>query len=1299
MSGEYSEDRLVQKTTADYFERELGWESVYAFNTETFGEGGTLGRRHDGEVVLVRHLRRKLEELNPGHPDSAYRQAIDQLTAVDASKSPLQTNRALYTLVRDGVPVRYKTADGKWHQPRLGVIDFAEPDNNHFLVVRELYIQGPVYRRRPDLIGFVNGLPLLFIELKRTDKSVQVAYEENLSDYLDTIPHLFHHNALCMLSNGDEARVGTFTAAFDFFHPWKRLDEADPGVVDWQTMLLGLCDKRRFLDVVENYILFDDSPGGGTVKAMAANHQYLGVERAFTAVQDRDVRAGRLGVFWHTQGSGKSYSMVFLSQKVHRKLRGDFTFVILTDREDLDEQITNTFVGCGTVEAKKAAHATSGLHLKQLLQENHRFIFTLIQKFNQDDDQPYTERRDLIIIADEAHRTQYGKLAEAMRRVLPGASYIAFTGTPLMKSAEDQLTREIFGEYVSKYDFRQALEDGATVPLFYDNRGEKLALATADLNQRIAEEIEKHTLDPDQDEKLRRALGRDYHVLTADERLDRIARDLVAHLGQRWETGKAMLVTLDKLTAVRMHRRIVDHWATELDRQRQRLARREADAVAAEVELAGHDEDTRVRVRIVHQEKVETARAKLEWLESTEICVVVSESQGEVQQFASWGHDIVPHRAKIKQRDLDEEFKNPAHPFRLAIVCAMWLTGFDVPSLATLYLDKPMKDHTLMQAIARANRRAEGKNNGHIVDYNGVLRSLRAALAKYGEGEGAGGEGVGCGGDGSDSGEHPARELDALLADYIEAVERCETHLAECGFELKKLVEAVDFAKIALLSATNEASAVNAVSRSEETRGRFQILAREVFKKRKALVSEPELTKPYRRRADAIAAIYRKVEANQETADISQVMRALHGVVSEAITHRGPTRLPGAESGKIFDISHIDFDRLRREFARLPHQNTTLRTLQDAIDQRLRQMLRQNPLRMDFYRRYREIVDAYNRETDRVTIERTFEELMRFVGTLDDEARRAAREGLDEEHLAIFDLLVRTKGELATRQRNRVKQVAESLLEAIRAELAKLDHWKEKRQTQALVQTLIHDHLYDETTGLPLEVYNDNEVETLAEMVYLHVYQHYDGALEPPLAVAAGGEGTTASHRPVTAPSQGEDRTPAKVVPFPSPPLRRLAADEVAPFVDAVPILELEVAAGGFSDQQLVADRGEVEWVALGGRTRPAPGLFVAKVVGESMNRRIPSGAWCLWRANPTGTRSGKVILAQHRSIDDPETGGNYTVKRYQSEKVGEDGGGWRHSRIVLQPDSDDPAFAPLVFEADEAEGLRVVAELVEVLG
>ena len=382
-----------------------------------------------------------------------------------------------------------------WCGRRLRLFDFDDPTNNHFLCVRELWVRGDLYRKRTDIIGFVNGLPLLFIECKNIHKNLKTAFEKNFSDYLDTIPHIFHHNAIVMFGNGEKAKIGTISSKWEHFHEWKRLAEQEPGAVDMETLLKGVCDKRNFLDLLENFILFDESRGEPK-KILAKNHQFLGVNRAIDAVRDRKINMGKLGVFWHTQGAGKSYSMVMLTRKVHRKLGGNFTFLLLTDRDDLDTQLYKTFAGCGVVDNdREQCRASSGEHLGRLLAEHKAYIFSLVQKFNRnvDPSEGYTLRDDIIVITDEAHRTQYGTLALNMRNALPNASFMGFTGTPLFK--DDEITRRVFGDYVSTYDFQRAVEDKATVPLYYDARGEKLGLDIGDINERIAQKLEELETD------------------------------------------------------------------------------------------------------------------------------------------------------------------------------------------------------------------------------------------------------------------------------------------------------------------------------------------------------------------------------------------------------------------------------------------------------------------------------------------------------------------------------------------------------------------------------------------------------------------------------------------------------------------------------------------------------------------------------------------------------------------------------------------------------------------------------------
>ena len=1061
----YSEDTLVQQTTADYLEERLGWESVYAYNAETFGLDGTLGRTGEEEVVLTRYLRQTLDALNPGLPGEAVDNAIRAIVQVSAAQSTLQTNQEKYDLLRNGVKVTYRGPRGGMETRTLRVFDFDDPENNDFLAVRELWIKGPLYRRRADLVGFVNGVPLLFVEMKNIHRNVRRPYDENLADYQDTIPHVFHHNALVVLGNGVDARIGSYSAPFEYFREWKRLDEAEPGVVDMETLLKGVCTKANFLDLFENFVLFDDS-GERLVKVVAQNQQYLGVNRAVRAVEDRQSAGGRLGVFWHTQGAGKSYSMVFFSRKVHRKLGGNFTFLVLCDRDDLDNQIYRTYAGCGVVGEQEEVRAGSGRHLKRLLGQHKAYVFSLIQKFNQDvlPDEPYSERDDIIVIVDEAHRTQYGRLALNQRNALPNALYIAFTGTPLMK--EDEVTRRVFGDYVSRYGFQRAVEDGATVPLYYDARGERLGVVTDDLNERIAEKLDEfETDDVDVERRLERELRRDYHIITAPERLDAIARDFVTHYTTAWESGKAMFIAIDKVTAVRMHGLIQKHWQDHVRRLERRLSR-----------VPGGEE----RVALEGQ---------LAWVKETKIAVVVSEEQGEVAKFRNWGLDIQPHRRLVKEGfetadgeriDVESAFKKDGHTFRVAIVCAMWLTGFDVKSLATLYLDKPLKAHTLMQAIARANRVHEGKNNGLIVDYCGILRNLRSALATFAGHTGA-----------DDGGEEdpPAKPHEELLDELADAIEAVRALLAAQGFRLEEIVEKDGFERNAAIAAAKDV-----VNENDETRKRFEIMARVVFRTFRACLTMQEVH-IHRSVHDAINIVYKSLQEDRDNADISQIIRELHDVVGESINPVDAGQI--RESPATYDISAIDFERLRQEFARSTTQNTHVQNLKAAIEKRLARMLAENPLRTDFQHHFEQLVAGYNLEKDRVTIESTFEALLKFVSKLDDEQERALREGLDEPTLTLFDLL--KKEELTPADIKRIKQVAVDLYARLREELARIRDWDRKQQTRDQVKQTIFDFLYSDETGLP-ESYSDDEITMKSNQVFGHfLTQQQHG-----LALAAG---------------------------------------------------------------------------------------------------------------------------------------------------------------------------------------------------
>lgn len=1060
-----NEDTLVQQTTADYLQDALGWKSIYAYKSETFGPDGTLGRSNDKEIVLVRHLKAALVKFNPDLPEGAYQDALRQLTEAPATQSLIQTNQEKHGLIKNGVDVRFKNEKGELEKRRLKVIDFDHPEKNEFLAVRELWIKGSIYRRRADVVGFINGLPLLFMELKNIHRNLQRAYDENFCDYRDVVPHLFHHNAIVLIGNGLKAKIGSITSKFSHFHEWKRLKEKDPGVVDMETLLKGVCNKETLLDIIENFILFDDS-SGKVAKIVAKNHQYLGVNQAIEAVKNRKALLGKLGVFWHTQGSGKSYSIAFFAYKIRQKLGGNFTFVILTDRDDLDTQIYKTFAGCGLVNNDKdRCRAGSGEDLEKLLRQHKAFVFTLIQKFNKDvdPDNPYSDRDDIIVISDEAHRSQYGRLSLNMRNALKNASFIGFTGTPLFSN--DEQTRKTFGNYVSTYDFQRAVEDNATVPLYYDARGEKLGIATTELNEKIAEKLEQLELeDINIANQLEKELKREYHIVTAQKRLKQIAKDFVIHYSTQWENGKAMLVCIDKITCGKMHKYISIGWKI-------RIKNLERDLT-----------------KITDEQELIYRQRQLAWMKETIVALVVSEEQGEVEKFRKEKIDILPHRKLIKEgfetfdgrrMDMETAFKKPDHPFRVAIVCAMWLTGFDVPSMSTLYLDKPLKAHTLMQAIARANRVNEGKNNGLVVDYCGILKNLRKALATF----------AGHQGNEAIDGNTPQPEVDPvkpdeeLLADLDEAMALIKGFLQERGFRLQDIIEKSGFERNKSIE-----SAKNRINQNDETRKHFEIMAREVFKKFKACITIKAVNS-YRQLYDAINIIYKSLQEDREKADISDILRELRAIVDDAIqVNQGE-----APDDTRYDISKINFDRLRQEFERSPRQNTLTQNLRDAIEKKLNRMVMENPLRTNFQAHYETIVAEYNQEKDSVTIEKTFQALMEFVDALDEESKRAIREGFeDQETLTLYDLL--WKPDLSKKDIERIKKVAKELLNILKTEKLKIDSWWEKESTRDEVKGTIKDFLWADSTGLPVDSYTDEEIDEKTDSVFSYLIQHTQAA-------------------------------------------------------------------------------------------------------------------------------------------------------------------------------------------------------------
>jgi type I restriction enzyme R subunit len=1067
----------VEQAAVELLE-ELGWSTANVME-EVLGAGGTLGRENRGEVVLLRRLRPMLEKLNPGEPAAAIDLAIEELTRDRSAMSLVQANREIYKLLKDDVPVRVTVSDEEGEvDRRIRVIDWNHPEQNDFFLAQQLWVQGETYLRRADLVGFVNGLPLVFIELKGIQQNVESAYRQNFRDYLTAIPQIFWCNALVVLSNGFESRIGSLTGAWDHFKEWKRIEREDePSRVSLEVILRGLCDKGRLLDIAENFTLFSEQKSG-IAKIVGQNHQFLGVNNAIEAAKryqlasrppgvppEKLAERRRLGVFWHTQGSGKSFSMVFFSQKILRKLKGDWTFVIVTDREDLDAQIYKTFVGCGAVpppgKAKKGEHgvqAKTAEHLQQLLTENHRYVFTLIQKFRTDvKGAKYpmlSDRSDIVVIADEAHRSQYDTFALNLRNALPNAAFIGFTGTPLM--AGEEKTREVFGDYVSIYNFRQAIEDNATVPLFYEARIPELQLTNEDLEGDLANLLDESDLDEEQQKKVEREFARQYHLITREDRLDTIAADIVTHFLGLTRGTKAMVVAIDKLTAVRMYDKVKAAWKRK---------RNELGVVPYGDEAA-------------RQERA----AQGAFMDETDMAVVVSQGQNEVETFKKKGLDIASHRQRMLKEDLDTKFKDDKDPLRLVFVCAMWMTGFDVPSCGVVYLDKPMKNHTLMQTIARANRVFEGKVNGLIVDYIGVFRNLQKALAIYGTGSGGGVR----------PGDSPVQPKEAQLDELRAAIGEAKKYAQGRGVDIEGTKNQKGLTRLTRLR-----EGVDKLVNPADVKKAYLDLAGKVDRIYRAFGVDDrknELAPDW----SVLTDLGRGIRGLQTPVDISKVMEAVEKLLDESIDTQGyMIREPTTPYGGHIHLGSIDFAALARFFEKTKLKASTAEAMAVAARQRVDALVRLNPTRRDLREQLEVLIADYNDGARNV--EQFFQELLAFMkDKVRPEEKRGIAEGLTQEEIALHDLLLVDEVKLSAEDRELIKKAARELPKRLAPKLV-ID-WRKTQRARAAVKTVIQDVL-DE--ALP-DAYDKEAYEKLVAAVYEHVYESYWGEGKSKYSEAAG---------------------------------------------------------------------------------------------------------------------------------------------------------------------------------------------------
>lgn len=996
-----TEDMIEQAAIAALEEQHhYGVRHCYTEEPETLPDGS--GRSNKKQVVLPQVLFESLCRINPDIPTETVKTVADELCRTPLSGDLMLTNYGNYQKIRHGIKVEY-TKNGRKTSNILRLVDYTEPENNSFIVVSQMWIRGEINWRRPDLLIFVNGLPMVFIELKNSNIPVKNAYDINLQNYLKDIPYLFNYNQICVLSNAMETRLGSFAAGYEYFFEWLKVENEKENpdrkairenCVSLEYFINGLCKPETLLDYIENFVLYDRR----RTKIIAKNHQFFGVNNVYKAFLNREQLHGKLGVFWHTQGSGKSYSMVMLARKINHKAKGNFTFLIVTDREDLDTQIYKNFLRTEFITDQDNVQPANSKQLREDLKTNKPILFTLIHKFRYDKGKKYpvlSTRDDIIVIVDEAHRTQYKDLAENMRTGLPNALYLAFTGTPLLGSK--RLTNAWFGDYVSEYNFAESIKDNATVPLYYVKRVPEVELQNDFLDSEFADILEEENLTDAEQRRLENHYAREMEVLKRDDRLDAIAQHIVYHFPRRGFRGKGMVVSVDKFTAVRMYEKVQHYWKEEIKKLNSQISK---------------TKDFKEKLRL---------KDIVDYMRKMEMAVVISEDADEEMKFAAEGLAIKPHRERMNQIDengfdIEDNFKDSNHPLQLVFVCAMWLTGFDAPSVSTLYLDKPMKGHTLMQTIARANRVFPGKECGLIIDYLGVFKYLQRALADYASDDGA---------------LAPVKDIQKLYEQLQQAIEMTCTFCISQGVDLSLVVAEDDVFKN--LSEFDDFA--NILIGNDETKNEFCVLANTVeglYESLRPDIFKMKFEPGYK---DAILYLRGIIEGKIRPEKLEAAQVKINALLDQSvITSEEARTYTINENGKELDLSKIDTGELRTQFKQLKNKNLEIANLRKFIEDKLRRMLRRNVTRVAFAERFRNIIDEYNAGGSRN--DDFYEKLIALMEELRTEEERHIKEDLSEEELELFDLL--RKDHLTKEEEKRVKLAAKELYATLLAKRQEL---------------------------------------------------------------------------------------------------------------------------------------------------------------------------------------------------------------------------------------------------------------------
>jgi len=1028
-----SEDQ-IEKAAVKLLKEKYGYRTLNCFTNDVEDLKDKSNRDNKQEVVFLDVLKEYAIKLNSKIPLPVIEQAIEKLTSRRYAMSPVLANKEVYGLIRDGIPVEYEGKNGKIERDKVRVIDFEHPERNDFCDVTQLWIKGESYPRRPDILIYINGLPLVYIELKNSNIKVRNAYDDNLTNCKKDIPLLFQYNAFCVLSNAIATKVGSFTAGWEFFFNWLRAEDEKEKIdkkaienegTSLERLIHGIFRKDRLLNYIENFILYYKN----TDKIVAQNHQFLGVNKAIDSFKERDKKKGKLGVFWHTQGSGKSFSMIFLARKVFDKFAGNYTFVIVTDRDQLEGQIYRNFLETGTVTKNEAAQPKDSAEMRDFLGRNKRIVFTLIQKFRWDKGNEYpllSDRNDIIVIVDEAHRTQYQSLAENMRKGLPKAQYFAFTGTPLL--GKERKTNAWFGDYVSEYNFVQSIDDEATVPLFYQKRVPEVLIQNENLSDEFYQILEDENLDEQAQEKLENEFSKELEIIKRDDRLNTIAKDIVYHFPRRGYLGKGMVVSVDKFTCVKMFDKVQSYWKEEIK------------SLVGEIRKTNDDLQKRKLQKI------------LDYMRSVEMAVVVSEDGDEEKKFQKQNLDIKPHRQKMNTmdengHDLEYRYKEPTDKLQLVFVCAMWLTGFDAPTISTLYLDKPMKDHTLMQTIARANRVTSyaindiPKKNGELVDYYNVFRNLKKALRNYATGN---------------EKDQPVQDKSNLFTLLDDALQQ---GTAFCESIEIKLNEAIDargaFSKVGIFK-----SFADKLLEKDNNWQEFKVYENTISSLYEAC--KPEILESHYRPMIAVFQYLRGVvDGIINQTNIDGIKLRIGDLLDQSIVTANDG-LFGKESqaefqivkkGKLLDLSKINFDKLKEEFKETEFKNIEITVLREFIAKKLGDMLKENSTRTNFAERLQEIINRYN--SGGMATENYYKELVEYTEALKDEDERYIKEGLSKDELELFDILKKDK--MSKAEEISVKNAAKHLMHRLMEEQPKvlIQDWFKDTQSQIRVKTAI----------------------------------------------------------------------------------------------------------------------------------------------------------------------------------------------------------------------------------------------------